>query len=410
MFHLGEEELFLPPSQPRSKRDMTMHGSLNLKRSYLNFTSLVPNNDAQIRSDVMDAIHSGKIPQEDIAYVPIKYLDKSNLPGVPSQNIMTASKAYKPFRYNFGFETWEKQNKILWLPDQIPMTDDIRDWKSKLSDDERRLMTNIFPLFVQNDVMVNNVYVHHYGKLFLPNEIQMAISAIANAESVHQAAYAHLLDSLSFPVETYSEFLHYKEMSDKYNYTQGFDTNTLMGIAVAMVVFGGMTEGLQLFATFAIMLNFPRRNMLKGMGQVVSWSVRDESLHVAFVSKIFKYFMMEYGHLIDKDTLRLAINKATRDIVSFEDAFTDMAFGTGHIEGMTKEEHKTYIRSIADMRLKQFGFESIFGEPENPYDWIDVMIGGMELGNFFETRPTDYARNSTQGTWEDAWASIIKTQ
>ena len=383
-----------------------MHGKLNVPKSMFEKVLEGPPFGEDHSKQIMEAIHSGLIPREEIAFIPLKYLDRTNIPGVSAANILTPSlQGYKPFRYDFGYDTFKRQNDIAWLPDHIPMGDDMRDWKTKLSDSERHLMTNIFPLFVQNDLMVNNVYIHQYGKLFLPNEIQMAISAIANAESVHQAAYAYLLDSLSFPENTYSAFLSYKEMSDKYNYTAGFDTNTLMGIAVALVMFGGMTEGLQLFATFAIMMNFPRRNMLKGMGQVVSWSVRDESLHVEFVANIFKHFMIEFGHLIPMDLLTEAVNKGTRDIVNFENTFTDMAFGTGKIDGMTPESHKQFVKFIANSRLGQFGFKPIYEETVNPYPWLDSVLGSMELGNFFETTPSDYTRHSTTGTWEDAWAA-----
>ena len=364
----------------------------------------INNTKSAFRDTIVTGITDGTIDKTIISQLPLDCLDVTKLPGVPTANIMTPSPAYKPFRYDFGYSTWKLQKELFWLPETIKMGDDISDWDRKLTDNERNLMTNIFPLFVQNDILVNNVYIQHYAPRFPPNEIQMAISAIADMESIHTAAYAYLLDSLSFPENTYSVFLENKEMSEKYNYTAGFKMNSLMGTALAMFLFGGLTEGVQLFATFAIMMNFPRRNLLKGMGQVVSWSCRDESLHVMFVAKLFKHYMEEFGHLIDWDVLTKAAHQATRKVVEFEHNFTDMAFSMGPVEGMTVESHKRYIESIADDRLRQFGFPTIYGDQETPYPWLDLMLGGLELANFFEQRSTDYSKFATSGTWDDAWA------
>jgi len=362
--------------------------------------------EIDLRDKTMEAIHLGQITPHEIAHIPLKYLDLTRLPGVPSNNILTPSKAYKPFRYEFGYKTFLEQNEVMWLPTEVPMNEDKRDWAVKLNDFDRSLMSNIFPLFVQSDTLIQNAYLSQYAKIFKPNEIQMAIAGIANMEGIHQAAYAHLLDSLSFPESHYSAFLEYKEMSDKYDYTAGFRMDTLQGIARAMVMFGGMTEGVQLFATFAIMMNYTRFNKLKGMGQVVAWSVRDETFHIKFVAQLFSYFMQEFGHLIDRNTLVDAVNTGTRDIVRHELRFSDMAFSMGPIEGLTLEQHHVFITAIADMRLKQFGFEPIFGEPEHSYEWFNAMIGGIEHMNFFEGRPSEYSRNATTGDWGDAWSKI----
>ena len=74
---------------------------------------------------------------------------------------------------------------------------------------------------------------------------------------------------------------------------QKFNTKTKINIAKTLAIFGGFTEGLQLFATFAILLNFPRFNKMKGMGQIVTWSARDESLHTESIIKLYNTFVSE---------------------------------------------------------------------------------------------------------------------
>ena len=141
-------------------------------------------------------------------------------------------------------------------------------------------MTQIFRFFTQSDIEVNNCYMKHYSQVFQPTEVQMMLAAFSNNETIHIAAYSHLLDTIGMPEAEYSAFLQYKEMKAKYDYMQQFGVDTKKDIALTLAVFGAFTEGLQLFASFAILLNFPRFNKMKGMGQIVTWSVRDESLHL----------------------------------------------------------------------------------------------------------------------------------
>lgn len=355
------------------------------------------------RASIMSEVASGRLPLQEVGEIPIKYLDFTRLPGVDEVNIMTPSKTYKPFQYEYGYHAWLRQNQMHWLPEEVPLGPDCRDWSKKLNDSERNLMTHIFRLFVQNDMLVHNAYIHEYAQTFQSNCLQMAFSGISNMEVVHQVGYAHLLDTLGIPETEYSAFLEYKEMADKYNFTAGFRMDTLMGIAVAMLVFGALTEGLQLFASFAVLMNFPRQKKLKGMGQIVSWSVRDETLHVSFIARLFKTFMIEFGHLIDTNRLAEAGEEACRKIVAGECKFTDLAFEMGGVEGMTPDDHKIFIHSTADARMKQFGMKPLFGELPTPYPWFDKMTGGVELANFFEQRSSSYSRAATKGTWDDAW-------
>lgn len=355
------------------------------------------------RDTIMSDIKSGRIPVSDIGNIPMRYLDVTQLPGVAAQNLLTPDLAYRPMRYDFGYQAWKRQNEMHWMAEGvININKDIQDWETKLTKAEKNLMVHIFPLFVQNDVLVGNAYVHQYARIFKPNALQLAFSAFANMESGHQVAYAYLLDQIGLPETHYSAFLEYTEMSEKYNFTAGFRMDTLMGIAVAMLVFGAFTEGLQLFASFIQVFNFSKHNKLMGMGQVVSWSVKDESFHVAFVAHLFQIFMNEFGHLIDKPLLMKTAQDACRQIVKGEHKFTDLAFGMGPVEGMKPEEVKSYISWLADFRLGQFGMEPLFNEPVNPLaELSDSMAGGTEYVNFFEQRATGYAKAATKGVWDD---------
>ena len=317
-------------------------------------------------------------------------------------SLLDADPIYKPFRYPWAYDAWLQQQRIHWLPEEVPLADDVKDWHQKLSESERNLLTQIFRFFTQADVEVNNCYMRHYSRVFKPTEIQMMLAAFSNMETVHISAYSHLLDTLGMPEAEYHAFLKYKEMKDKYDFMQQWGVETKPDIAKTLAVFGAFTEGLQLFASFAMLLNFPRFNKMKGMGQIVTWSIRDETLHTNSILKLFQTFRSENPEIWTEE-LQRDIYQACSTIVDHEDAFIDLAFEMGEVEGLDGGSVKQYIRYIADRRLMQIGLQPIFHVEKNPLTWLDEILNGVEHTNFFENRATEYSRAATRGTWEEAF-------
>jgi ribonucleoside-diphosphate reductase beta chain len=311
-------------------------------------------------------------------------------------DLLTENPVYKPFRYPWAYEAWLTQQRVHWLPEEVPIADDVKDWHKNLTTSERNLLTQIFRFFTQADVEVNNCYMKHYSQVFKPTEVLMMLSAFSNIETVHIAAYSHLLDTVGMPEVEYSAFLKYKEMKDKYDYMHSFSMDSKHNIAKTLAAFGAFTEGLQLFASFAILLNFPRFNKMKGMGQIISWSVRDESLHCISIIKLFRTFVQENPE-IWTEQLRQELAETCRTIVGHEDAFIDLAFEMGFVEGLNSDEVKRYIRYIADRRLTQLGLDPIFQVDKNPLPWLDEMLNAVEHANFFESRSTEYSKASLSG-------------
>jgi ribonucleoside-diphosphate reductase beta chain len=319
-------------------------------------------------------------------------------------DLLTENPVYKPFRYPWAYEAWLTQQRVHWLPEEIPLADDVKDWHRNLTDGERNLLTQIFRFFTQADVEVNNCYMKHYARVFKPTEVLMMLAAFSNIETVHIAAYSHLLDTIGIPESEYQAFLKYKEMKDKYDYMHSFSVDSRYQIAKTLAAFGAFTEGLQLFASFAILLNFPRFGKMRGMGQVITWSVRDETLHCNNIIRLFHTFVGENPELQGNLQLAAEIRETCTTIVGHEDAFVDLAFEQGAVQGLSAEAVKTYIRFIADRRMVQLGYPEIYAIAKNPLPWLDEMLNAVEHANFFENRATEYSRAATAGTWEDAFA------
>jgi ribonucleoside-diphosphate reductase beta chain len=228
----------------------------------------------------------------------------------------------------------------------------------------------------------------------------MMLASFAAMEAVHQEAYSLLLETLGFSDDEYVKFMEHKAMLDKHEYLNNFGMDTKLDIAKTMAIYSGFTEGVQLFSSFAILLNFPRHNLMKGMGQIITWSIRDESLHVEGMSQLFRTFIQENPELWTDD-LKYEVYCAAERTVELEDAFIDLCFTGAEVPDLKASEVKEYIRYIADRRLLGLGMKKIFKSDKNPLPWIDYMVNAVEHTNFFENRATEYARASTTGNWQD---------
>ena len=315
-----------------------------------------------------------------------------------TSGLMLPSHSYKPFRYPWAFDYWKLQQQVHWMPEEVPLGEDLKDWSTNLTDVEKNLLTQIFRFFTQSDVEVGANYMENYMPLFKPVEVRMMLASFSNMETIHIAAYALLLETIGMPDSEFSAFMEYEEMAAKHDYLGKFGVETNRDILTSMAVFGGFTEGLQLFASFAMLMNFPRLNKMKGMGQIVSWSVRDESLHCEGMIRLFHTFAQETGALTAG--VRDDIIDCCKTVVKLEDKFIDLAFEMGPVEGMTSEDIKRYIRYIANWRLDQLGLPKVYdGVDEHPLPWLTEILNGVEHANFFEARATEYSKGATQGTW-----------
>lgn len=321
-------------------------------------------------------------------------------------SLLKSTGVYKPFQFPWAYDYWKKQQQVHWLPEEVPLNDDCRDWNQNLDPSEKNLLTQIFRFFTQADIEVQDCYHERYSRVFKPVEVKMMLTAFSNMESIHVAAYSHLLDTVGMPESEYAAFKNIKSMRDKHDYMSQFGVDTDEDIAKTLAMFGAFTEGLQLFASFAMLMNFPRFKKMKGMGQIVTWSVRDESLHAEGIIKLFHTFCEERQCLTP--SVKDEIVGMCERTVEIEDAFIDTVFEMGPVKGMAPEDIKKYIRFIADWRLTQLRLPTIYGIEEHPLPWLIPLLNGVEHANFFEQRASEYSRAATTGNWNEVWGMFDK--
>jgi ribonucleoside-diphosphate reductase beta chain len=312
---------------------------------------------------------------------------------------------FKPFNYPWAYDAWLKHEQSHWLHTEVPMLDDVKDWKKQLTNEEKEFLTHIFRFFTQGDIDVAGGYVRNYLPYFPQPEVRMMLLGFSAREALHIAAYSHLIETLGLPSTTYNQFLEYQAMKDKHDYILDISSKNTSkeNTATHIAVFSAFTEGMQLFSSFIMLLNFPRHGKMRGMGQIITWSIVDETMHAENMIKLFRTYIEENKEIWN-DSLKSRIYTIAEKMVELEDKFIDLAFNMNKMENLTSDDVKTYIRYITDRRLISLGLKGIFKIKKNPLPWVEEMINAPTHTNFFENRATDYAKGALGGDWSDVWA------
>jgi ribonucleoside-diphosphate reductase beta chain len=321
--------------------------------------------------------------------------------------------AFKPFVYPKCYNLWLKHEQVHWTHTVVPMQQDVFDFKKRLTPGQRDLQTNILRLFTQGDADVAGGYVNNYLPIFPQPEVRMMLLGFAAREAVHIAAYSHLLETLGFPDSAYTDFLKYKAMADKHTYIDKITSKNKSKIIQQMCAVSAFTEGMQLFSSFVMLLNFGRNNLMPGMTKIVTWSIIDETMHCEGMTYLFREYIKENKELWT-DELKSELYTIATKMVELEDGFIDLAYGktdgTDFKKPLLKEDMHSYIRYIADRRLIALGLKGIFKHKKNPLPWVDEMLALPSHTNFFEQTESSYSKGALTGSWDDVWGSLNKTE
>ena len=307
---------------------------------------------------------------------------------------------YKPFEYPKAYDYWLKQQQAHWLHTEVPMAQDVTDWKSNMKPHEKNVVGGILKGFAQTETVVNDYWSTLVTKWFRKPEVIMMGTTLGSSETIHAEAYSLLNEQLG--LDDFSEFLEDEATMAK--------IETLMNVrdnddgtanwherAKSLAIFSAFTEGVNLFSSFAVLLSFKMRNLLKGVGQIVEWSVRDESLHSEAGCWLFRTLMKEHPEF-KTDKLIKDIESAAHNAVKLEFDFIDKVFELGDLENLTKDELKNFIKHRVNTKMADLGLKPII--PSEDIDkgalktmkWFDAVIAGKQQTDFFANRVTNYAK------------------
>ena len=311
--------------------------------------------------------------------------------------------AYKPFEYpEYYTEGWLKQAQAFWLHTEIPMSGDVKDWNEKLNDKEKNLVGNILLGFAQTECAVSDYWTQKVVSWFPKHEIQQMAMMFGSQETIHAVAYSYLNETLK--LEDYEAFLHEPATAERFDNLVAYNGSDPVGIGKSLAIFSAFAEGVSLYSAFAVLYSFQLRNLLKGIGQQMKWSVRDESLHSKMGCQLFRHMCQEDNNLLvacKKDVIQ-----AAETMVDLEEKYIDKMFEMGDIEGMKSYDLKQFIRKRANEKLQELGYTPIFEYDKKSaanLDWFYHLTGGHTHTDFFAVRPTDYSKANEGEDFEDIW-------
>lgn len=318
-------------------------------------------------------------------------------------SLLKARPTYKPFIYPEYYELWKKAHQSHWIADEVSMASDINDWKTVLKDSEKQLIGHILKGFTISEIFIEDYWSSKVSRWFKQPEVQMMAHTFAAFESIHADGYDKLNSSLG--LEDYEAFLHEPATKAKIDRLMATGGKTKTDIARSLAVFSAFNEGVNLFSSFAILLNFTRFNKMKGMGQIISWSINDEQLHSQAGCMLFNQFIKENPE-IWTDELKKEIYEAARLTIELEDSFIDKAFEMGEVEGLSKHQIKQFIRQRANEKLQEIGLKSnwknLDKEALDQMQWFNVLSSGASLHDFFAGKDGAGYSKSVQD-WDKIW-------
>ena len=313
---------------------------------------------------------------------------------------------YKPFEYpDYYTEGWLKQAQAFWLHTEIPMSGDVKDWNEKLTESEKNLVGNILLGFAQTECAVSDYWTQKVVSWFPKHEIQQMAMMFGSQETIHAVAYSYLNETLG--LEDFEAFLHEPATAERFETLVSYDGNDPLGIGRSLAIFSAFAEGVSLYSAFAVLYSFQLRNLLKGIGQQMKWSVRDESLHSKMGCQLYRHMCQEKDFL--KDACKPHIIEAARTMHDAEMKYIDKMFEMGDIENLKSYDLKQFIKKRLNEKLVELGYNelsSLFNydkDAADNLDWFYHLTGGVTHTDFFAIRPTDYSKANEGEDFEDIW-------
>ena len=321
-------------------------------------------------------------------------------------NLLQERVVYKPFEYQTAADYWLKQQQAHWLHTEVPMMSDVNDWKQNLTETEKNIVGSILKGFAQTETVINDYWSGLVTKWFRKPEIIMMATTFGAFETIHAEAYSLLNETLG--LDNFAEFLEDEttmakietlmDVRDSFNGVVDWHAR-----AKSLAVFSAFTEGVNLFSSFAVLLSFKMRNKLKGVGQIVEWSIRDESMHSEAGCWLFRTLIKENPRL-NTPELEASINEAALLSLQLELDFIDKVYELGDLEGCSKYNLTNFIKNRVNTKLADLGYNPIVGDVDmtavNEMKWFDALSAGKQHTDFFANRVTNYSKGHLE--WDAA--------
>lgn len=292
-----------------------------------------------------------------------------------------------------------------WTDREFSFSSDVQDFRVKLTDQERQIITRTLSAIGQIEVAVKTFWAKIGDNLPHPSIRDMGY-VMANIEVIHNNAYERLLKKLDLE-DVFEENLKldFIEGRVKYlrKYTHRFYKDSKKQFVYALILFTLFVENVSLFSQFYVINWFGKKNLLKDTNQQTKYTAREEDIHAKVGIKLINTIREEHPELFDEEIEEKIIQEA-KEAYKAEEKIIDWIVNGIEKDLLSAAILKEFVKNRINESLLQIGYSKIF-EINNDLlkmtTWFDEEVMGNMQTDFFASRPTEYSKSNKSFNSED---------
>jgi len=280
-------------------------------------------------------------------------------------------------------EWYKKCEASFWTAEEIDLQQDITDWKTKLSEDEKYFIKHILAFFAASDGIVNENLAENFVNEVQYTEAKFFYGFQIMVENIHSETYSLLIDTYvdddKEKDQLFKAIENFPAIKKKADWAlQWIESDSF---AERLIAFAAV-EGIFFSGAFCSIFWLKKRGLMPGLTFSNELISRDEGVHCDFAVHLHNEHLVNQ---VPKERIRAIIV----DALTIEREFVTESLPVSLI-GMNSNLMTQYLEFVADRLLFELGCDKEYGTA-NPFDFMD-MISLQGKTNFFEKRVGEYQK------------------
>lgn len=315
---------------------------------------------------------------------------------------------YDTMKYKSLDKLTESQLGFFWLPSEIDILRDAKDFKD-LTDHEQHIFTSNLKRQILLDSVQGRAPAVAFGPICSLPELENWITTWTFSETIHSRSYTHIIRNVyANPGKVFDEMMDIQEIVDcadditrlyddlielaGYYNLLGEGTHTVNGKTIVVDMYDlkkklwlalmsvNILEGVRFYVSFACSWAFAEVKKMEGNAKIIKFICRDENLHLASTQTLLKLLPKD-----DPDYAKIEIEcqdmaiKLFEDAVEQEKAWAEYLFKDGSMIGLNNQLLAEYVEFIAGKRMAAVGLPTKYKSHSNPLPWTQKWIAGNDV-------------------------------
>ncbi len=297
-------------------------------------------------------------------------------------------------------EVWNRLVNNFWLPEKVPLSNDIQSWHT-LREDEQRMTTRVFTGLTMLDTIQGTVgAVSLIPDAITPHE-EAVYTNIAFMESVHAKSYSSIFSTLISTAEIDEAFRWSEENENVQkkaaivlDYYRGDDPEKRK-------VASTMLESFLFYSGFYAPMYWSSHAKLTNTADLIRLIIRDEAVHGYYIG--YKYQKaLEKASPERRQELKDYTFELLFELYENEEQYTEDLYDP---LGLT-EDVKAFLRYNANKALMNLGYEGLFPKDQtavNPAILSALSPNADENHDFFSGSGSSYVIGKAVNTEDEDW-------